>query len=67
MKFRVDIHAYGETRWASNSVEFDSKEAGLDWAHDRSLRWVLVHAYRVVPTSVPRGEVYHEKDADKVW
>jgi hypothetical protein len=56
-KWRVDVLAVGETHWASNALEFDTELAAALWGSDLLKRWFGAERFRVVPVSVPRGEL----------
>src|SRR6266516_3217943 len=61
-KLRVDVLARGETRWATNALEFDTPEEARLYALDLRSRWTLAEQMRVVPVSRPRGERYEPED-----
>ena len=63
-KLRVEVLARGESRWATNALEFDTRVEATTFANDLYARWTLVEKLRIVPVSHPRGEAYEDGSDD---
>jgi hypothetical protein len=59
-RFRVEVLARGEHRWAANKLEFDTRELAFAYANDLWQRWTLADKLRVVPLSTPKDQPYEE-------
>lgn len=58
MKYRVDVLALGETRWATNALRFDTVGEAEDYARDLYSRWMLADVLTVVPEDTPERAPY---------
>jgi hypothetical protein len=58
--WRVEVLALGEARWATNSVEYPSRESAFAAAQDLRCRWAVAEKLRVVPTVTPRNQSYEK-------
>lgn len=65
--WRVEVLAYGETRWATNAVEYVTREAAYAAARNLRHRWIMADKLRVVPTSTPRSQAYEEFSEHLGW
>jgi hypothetical protein len=50
MKYKVEVLCYGETKWVSNNLTFETKEQAETYGADLFSRWTAVKEYRVVPS-----------------
>lgn len=57
-KYRVDVLATGETRWANNALTFDTEGEAAAYGRDLWFRWTSAELISVVPTTVPEREPY---------
>lgn len=56
--WRVEVFVRGETTWHTNAMEYASRGEAEEAAEDLASRWMLVAAWRVVPTTHPKREPY---------
>ena len=61
IKFRAEVIGVGvigvsESKWSSNSVEYETIEAAKQWLDGLALRWYGYIVSRVVPINTPTGQ-----------
>lgn len=57
--WRPEVIADSTGKWFGNGLSFATAQEAADWAHDLSLRWLLVRAYRA--RNALTGEVFGER------
>jgi hypothetical protein len=58
VRWRVDYLIFGEKRWASNAVRFDTEAKAEAAGKAKFNVWFGCDRYRVVPDTTPDRELY---------
>lgn len=66
-KYRVDVLAAGEWRWATNALRFDTEDQALTYARDLWRRWTGADKMRIVPADHPDHEAYLDGSEHPDW
>jgi hypothetical protein len=57
MSYKVEILAYNEDRWVSNSLRFASEDAAREYGANLAMRWTMVKDWRVAVSDDPANRI----------
>lgn len=61
MSYKVEVLAYGETKWVANALRFAAKEEAEAYSDDLFVRWTQVDKTRVVTSDEPVSHTYSDQ------